>query len=90
MRAVKDYKDPDDRGRIGKMAGAPERFRQFLRDVRSELRNVTWPNRDDVRSTTSTVVITTFFFGFYLGLALDIPLSGVMTWLLRLGRSLVQ
>jgi hypothetical protein len=36
------------------------------------------------------VVITTFFFGFYLGTVLDIPFSQFMQWLLQVGRTLVQ
>ena len=90
MRAVKEFQDPNGRGPVWKIVGGPAQFSQFLRDVRSEMRGVTWPNRDDVQSTTVTVVITTFFFGFYLGTALDIPFSRFMQWLLQLGRTLVQ
>jgi preprotein translocase subunit SecE len=63
--------------------GYPARVRQFLHDVRMELRNVTWPSKADVRATTVVVLIATFFFGFYLGTVLDIPLSRLMTWLLE-------
>jgi preprotein translocase subunit SecE len=38
----------------------------FLHDVRMEMRQVTWPSRDDVRSTTTVVIITVFFFGIFL------------------------
>jgi preprotein translocase SecE subunit len=90
MRAVKEVAQASEQGTVGKMASGPARFNQFLKDVRGEMRNVTWPNRDDVRSTTVTVVITTFFFGYYLGMALNIPYSNGMEWLLQLGRTLVQ
>lgn len=74
----------------GAVIGFPARARQFLQDVRGELRNVTWPNWEDIKSTTVTVIITTFFFGFYLGMALDVPLSRLVSWLIRLGQRLVQ
>jgi preprotein translocase subunit SecE len=38
----------------------------FLHDVRMEMRQVTWPTRDEVRSTTAVVIITVFFFGVFL------------------------
>jgi preprotein translocase subunit SecE len=43
-----------------------KRFPQFLKDVRSELKKVTWPSRTEVTSTTVVVVAATLFFGFYL------------------------
>jgi preprotein translocase SecE subunit len=49
------------------------------------MRNVTWPTTKDVQATTVVVLVATFFFGFYLGLALDWPLARLMTWLLRAG-----
>jgi preprotein translocase subunit SecE len=42
-----------------------ERFRQFLHDVRVELRQVTWPTRNDVRATTAVVLVTVAFFSAY-------------------------
>lgn len=44
----------------------PRRFRQFLHEVRVELKQVTWPTRDDVKATTLVVIATVFFFGVYL------------------------
>lgn len=41
------------------------RTRQFLHEVRVELRQVTWPTRSDVWSTTVVVLITVAFFGLY-------------------------
>ena len=99
MRAVKEVRDKTGgqtlativpQGPVQKVTSAPARFRQFLHDVRMEMRNVTWPNWNDVKSTTTVVVIATFFFGFYLGVALDVPLSGFTRWLLNLGKDLVR
>lgn len=90
MRAVKEIQAIQDQGSVGKIVSAPARFKQFLRDVRTELHNVTWPRWLDVRATTVTVLITTFFFGFYLGTALDIPMAKFMQWVLQFGKRLVQ
>ncbi len=43
-----------------------KRFGNFLKDVRSELKKVTWPSRAEVTSTTIVVIAATIFFGFYL------------------------
>ncbi|OFV81091.1 MAG: preprotein translocase subunit SecE [Acidobacteria bacterium RIFCSPHIGHO2_02_FULL_67_57] len=54
------------------------------------MRNVTWPSWPDVQATTIVVLVATFFFGFYLGLALDVPLGRLMDWFLRIGKELVR
>lgn len=46
----------------------------FFREVRSELKKVTWPGKKEVYATTVVVIVTTLFFGFYLFL-LDLGLS---------------
>jgi preprotein translocase subunit SecE len=43
-----------------------KRFINFLKDVRSELKKVTWPGRSEVYSTTLVVIFAMIFFGFYL------------------------
>ena len=43
-----------------------KRFFNFLKEVRAELKKVTWPSRMEVYSTTLVVILATFFFGFYL------------------------
>jgi len=40
--------------------------KEFLHDVRIEMRQVTWPSREDVISTTGVVIATVFFFGVFL------------------------
>ena len=44
------------------------RSKQFYTDVRSEMKKVSWPSRQEVTSTTIVVVVAVFFFGLYLGL----------------------
>jgi preprotein translocase subunit SecE len=42
--------------------------KQFYLDVRSEMKKVSWPGRQEVVGTTIVVVVAVFFFGVYLGL----------------------
>ena len=55
-----------------------KRFGNFLREVRAELKKVTWPARMEVYSTTIVVILSTIFFGFYL-FFMDIIFSWVIT-----------
>lgn len=55
-----------------------KRFIVFLRDVKAEVKKVTWPSKNEVYSTTVVVIIATIFVGIYLYL-LDIFFSWLMT-----------
>ena len=46
----------------------PERTKDFLDDVRGEMKKVNYPNRKEVQATTTVVIITVFIFAafFYL------------------------
>ena len=57
--------------------------RTFLGEVRGEMDKVTWPNRDEVRGTTIIVLITVFFFGFYL-YGLDVVMSYISAFITNL------
>jgi preprotein translocase subunit SecE len=39
--------------------------RSYLGDIRSEMKRVTWPNRDRVQSTTVVVIVSVFIFAAY-------------------------
>jgi preprotein translocase subunit SecE len=54
------------------------RFVSFLREVRAELKKVTWPSRNEVYSTTIVVIFATIFFGFYL-FFMDVVFSWLIT-----------
>jgi preprotein translocase subunit SecE len=60
----------------GKVSGTFEDAREFLHDVRLEMKQVTWPSREDVISTTTVVVATVAFFGVFLA---------VVDWLVQRG-----
>jgi preprotein translocase subunit SecE len=46
----------------------PDRTKDFLEDVRGEMKKVNYPNRKEVQGTTTVVIITVFIFAafFYL------------------------
>jgi preprotein translocase subunit SecE len=60
----------------GKISGTVTDTREFLHDVRVEMKQVTWPSREDVVSTTGVVIATVFFFGVFLA---------VVDWLVQMG-----
>jgi preprotein translocase subunit SecE len=70
---------PEWMQRIGEY---PRRLRQFLHEVRVEMRLVTWPTVDDVKSTTLVVILTVFFFGFFL-FAVDLGVSQMVEKVLK-------
>jgi preprotein translocase subunit SecE len=51
-----------------RLTGSIEGTREFLHDVRVEMKQVTWPSREDVISTTTVVIATVAFFGVFLAL----------------------
>jgi len=59
-----------------KVTGTVNDTREFLHDVRVEMKQVTWPSREDVISTTGVVIATVFFFGVFLA---------IVDWLVQLG-----
>jgi preprotein translocase subunit SecE len=67
---------------VGKLAAYPRRLRSFLHDVRVEMKQVNWPSRADVISTTIVVVVTVAFFGIYFALT-DGIFSRAIGWLIN-------
>jgi preprotein translocase subunit SecE len=60
-----------------------KQMKTFLLEVRGESKKVTWPPRREVYGTTIVVIITVFFFGFYL-YGLDVAMSYLAAALTRL------
>ena len=61
----------------------PKRLRSFLHDVRVEMKQVNWPSRSDVMSTTVVVVVTVAFFAVFFALT-DTILTHAANWLFHL------
>jgi len=62
-----------------------ERLRDYVADVRVEMKRVTWPGKQEVYGTTMMVILTTFLFGFYFYLCdqvFGVMVSKIMKYLL--------
>ena len=57
------------------------KIKQFLREVKIELKKVTWPSRKETIGSTSVVLIVVIIIASFLGLV-DIGLSKLMRILL--------
>jgi preprotein translocase SecE subunit len=70
---------------VNKVGGVMNKFRgfiDFLKDTRKELNNVSWPSRSEVTGTTVVVIVTVFFFGFFL-FVVDFFVGNGMNFILR-------
>ena len=56
--------------------------RNFLTEVRNEMRRVTWPSRKEVYATTMVVIVTSAFFGIYLWV-FDLGINWGVDWIFR-------
>jgi len=45
-----------------------EKVKQFLKEVKIELKKVVWPTRKDTIASTSVVIILVFIIAIFLGL----------------------
>ncbi len=54
----------------------------FLRDVRSEVKKVTWPTRKETLASTSVVIVAVFLIAIYLGLV-DLGLSKLVGQIIK-------
>jgi preprotein translocase subunit SecE len=65
-----------------RVSGTVADTREFLHDVRVEMKAVTWPTREDVIATTWVVVATVAFFGVFLW-AVDLAVQHGVTALFK-------
>jgi len=63
-----------------------EGARQFLREVKTELKKVTWPSRKDTLSGTAVVLVAVFIIAIFLGIV-DSGLSNLVKQLLKMATS---
>ncbi len=59
-----------------------EGVKQFLREVRTELKKVTWPSRKDTLSGTAVVLVAVFIIAIFLGIV-DSGLSNLIKAFLK-------
>jgi len=76
-----------ERGLSGPRDSFPERVAKFLRDVRSEMKRVSWPTFLEVKNTTLITLVAVIFFAIYLFVVDHIwvylltGLSRVLNWM---------
>ena len=59
-----------------------EGAKQFLREVKTELKKVTWPTRKDTLAGTGVVLVAVFIIAIFLGIV-DSGLSALIKELLK-------
>jgi preprotein translocase subunit SecE len=64
------------------LGGWWQNSRDFLVEVRNEMKRVTWPSRKEVYATTVVVILTSIFFGVYLW-GVDLALNTFIGWIFR-------
>ena len=76
-----------ERGLSGPRVGALGRMSQFLRDVRAEMKRVSWPTVKEVKNTTIITLVAVVFFAIYLFLVdrvwayLILGLNRLLLWM---------
>jgi len=58
-----------------------EKVKQFLKEVKTELKKVVWPKRKDTIASTSVVLIIVMIIALFLGLV-DIGVSRIIRLIL--------
>jgi preprotein translocase subunit SecE len=69
----------------GNVSGTWGRMTHFLSDVRAEMRKVVVPNRKEVETTTTVVLVTVFLFGLFFFVVDQVFSRGMDQILHRLG-----
>jgi len=59
------------------------RIKEYLADVRGEMKKVTWPTKNDLYKTTIAVIVSSIIFGVYL-FAIDFIFSRVVKQIINL------
>ena len=57
------------------------RLVRFIKEVRNELKRVSWPSRDDVRESTTVVIVVVLVLAVFIGLV-DWALSFLVSFIL--------
>jgi preprotein translocase subunit SecE len=76
-----------ERGLSGSRVGPVGRMTQFLRDVRAEMKRVSWPTFNEVKNTTIITLVAVIFFSVYLFLVdrvwafLLVQLNHLLNWM---------
>ena len=67
---------------VESVKGTWETTTRFLRDVRAEVRKITWPQKQEVIGSTVVVIISVGIMSIFLGL-IDLVLQGLLAYVIR-------
>lgn len=62
---------------MANVAEWPKVTKEYVNDLKLEMRRVTWPNRKQVEGTTAVVIISVFAFAAYFAVVDSILTKGV-------------
>ena len=68
VAAPEPAKRDNDNDKLAPMKARTQQLGDFMHDVRSEMKKVSTPSREQVQSTTLVVIITVFVFALYFWL----------------------
>ncbi|HUQ88774.1 MAG TPA: preprotein translocase subunit SecE [Vicinamibacterales bacterium] len=80
--STETIEQPGERSLTRGPLGWWQRAGEFLKEVRNEMKRVTWPSQREVYATTVVVILTSVFFGLYL-FAVDMGLNNLVQWLFK-------
>ena len=63
----------------------PGKIVQFFRDVKAEMKRVTWPTRTDVLRWSGVVIVALLFFGIFTAFLDNIIITPILVWISGLG-----
>ncbi len=67
---------------VERVKAAWEGTQRFLREVRGEVRKVTWPGKEEVIGSTVVVIVSVGIVSVFLGLV-DLVLRGLLGYVIR-------
>jgi preprotein translocase subunit SecE len=79
---VKKHTAPDKAKSVAAEPNIVQKSVQFLREVKIELKKVTWPTRKQTLGSTVVVIILVMIISLFLGLV-DVSLSKLMQAILQ-------
>ena len=68
-----------------RVAKWPQEIKDYFEDLQKEMRLVSWPSWNQVRATTTVVIVAVFVFAAYFW-AVDLCMSFIMGKLFALGK----
>ena len=76
----------NDTAKSSKKDDKPKKKRfQFFRDVKSEMKRVTWPTRTDVLRWSGVVVVALLFFGIFVALLDNVIITPLLVFISGIG-----